>query len=219
MRARDGARYSMGRIGRAHAIARATMTDTNDETGSSQQTISVNIPLIVTGKANGVNWTVNFGATPAEQLDRIIRGCLEQGVTILHQRAASGKDLADRAEKTKDIAARLQNGTYQFGGGGGGPRQSPEEKGWIKWLNAIGHKEGGKAVSGDTLERAQKSLCRQALVKKGMPADQLGKAIVEKLEAWKTAKIANTPELAQAIEAEKRLANAKAAPAGDDFEF
>lgn len=190
-----------------------------DEATSSQATISANIPMVVTGKSNGVNWSVNFGATPADQLDRIIRGCLEQGVTILHQRAASGKDAAERATKTKEIAARLQNGTYQFGGGGGGPRQSPEEKGWVKWLNAIGHKEGGKAVNGETLERAQKSLCRQALVKKGIPADQLGKAVAEKLEAWKAAKIANTEELAKAIEAEKRLANAKVAPAGDDFDF
>lgn len=199
------------------------MTDktqvSDSETGSSQQTIAAQIPLIVTGKANGVSWSVNFGATPADQLDRIIRGLVEQGATIIAQRAASGKDVTDRATKTLDNMARLQNGAYQFGGGGGGPRQSPEEKGWIKWLNAIGHKESGKAVSGDTLERAQKSLCRQALVKKGMAADQLGKAIVEKLEAWKAGKVANTPELAQAIEAEKRLANAKAAPAGDDFEF
>lgn len=191
-----------------------------DETGSSQQTITAQIPLIVTGKANGVSWSVNFGATPADQLDRIIRGLVEQGATIIAQRAASGKDVTDRASKTLDNMARIQNGSYQFGGGGGGPRQSPEEKGWIKWLNAIGHKEGGKVISGtDAMERAQKSLCRQALVKKGMPANQLGKAVQEKLEAWKTGKVANTPELAQAIEAEKRLANAKAAPAGDDFEF
>ena len=196
------------------------MTDKQtDESTSSQATIAANIPLVVTGKSNGVNWSVNFGATPADQLDRIIRGCLEQGVTILHQRAASGKDATERATKTKDIATRLQNGSYQFGGGGGGPRQSPEEKGWIKWLNAIGHKEGGKAVSGETLERAQKSLCRQALVKKGIPADQLGKAVAEKLEAWKTAKIANEPDLADAIETEKRMANAKVAVKGDDFDF
>lgn len=47
---------------------------------------------------------------------------------------------------------------------GGGGSLSAEQKGWIAFFAAEGHKEGGKPVNGKTLRRAQESIVRAELL-------------------------------------------------------
>lgn len=60
---------------------------------------------------------------------------------------------------------KIKDGTYKPGhGGGGGTRATPEDTAWIAYLNALGHKEGGKVIIKKTLRRAQEWACRQWLL-------------------------------------------------------
>lgn len=98
-----------------------------------------------------------------------------------------------------------------------GSRQSPTEKAWIAFFGAIDHKEGGSAVNGKTLERAQKTLCRRALIAATDPGsperteieNNTNKVLGEKLADWITHEEENNPVLKMGIDYQTMLAAQK----------
>jgi hypothetical protein len=79
------------------------------------------------------------------------------------QKATKGLD--DAIKGLLELDARLIAGEIPAGGGGGGPRQSPETKGWLAYFKSAKHQEGSKAVTSDTLERAKDSYVRTGLLR------------------------------------------------------
>ena len=95
--------------------------------------------------------------------------------------------------RQRNIEARLVkiiDGTYSpkdtSGGSSRGPRQDYVVKGWLDFLRVIKHKEGGKAVTGATLGRAQETLFRQEFLRNnpGATSDMVAQGVMEKLDAW-----------------------------------
>ena len=110
--------------------------------------------------------------------------------------------------------AKIRDGSYRPGqGGGGGSRQSPVDKGWIAYFNAIQHKEGGNPVNGKTLRRAQETLARQWILDQytaGTPErDQVARNmkdhITEKFDDFLKDKEANDPVVKAMIDAQKAI--------------
>lgn len=141
----------------------------------------------------------------------------QYGWNVIMQRCTSGikkeEDPEGFAEERAETFAQLERGEQPADSGKGGPRQSPQTKGWITWLNTIGHKEDKKPINGQNLRRAQERLCRQDLLKKagpvGSPARKdveanIGQHLKERFQAWKTWMETENADLAEEIEAEIR---------------
>jgi hypothetical protein len=178
-----------------------------DNAHGSMATIMVNVPVVLTGTANTVNWSLNLAGVPDGARDDLISGLLAQGALIIAQRAGSGKDVSERAKLTKQAIEKMQDGLYAFGQGGGGARLTPEQDAWIEWLNADGHKADGKPVNGKTLRQVQLGLCAAALIKKGTATkDTAVKMAEDELANWTAFMEAKRPALAAIIGAKRLLA-------------
>jgi hypothetical protein len=165
---------------------------------------------------NGVDCVIDPANWTDEQKQSMLNGAYEQGLRIILQRSTAGK--SNTAKAIADKAKALQAGNYSFGaGGGGGPRQDATTKAWIDYCNSLGLKEDKKAVNGSTLERAQKTLCRRALIAEHDPGTDerkdveanIGKHLDERFDAWKESEEENNPVLKMGIEYQKMLAAQK----------
>lgn len=165
---------------------------------------------------NGVDCVIDPANWTDEQKQNMLNGAYEQGLRIILQRSTAGKSNPTKAIEEKCNA--LASGDYQFGaGGGGGPRQDAKTKAWIDYCNSLGIKEDKKAVNRSTLERAQKTLCRRALIAEHEPGTperknveaNIGKYLTERFDDWKEAEEENNPVLKMGIEYQKMLAAQK----------
>lgn len=189
--------------------------ESDDTTGQSIATCQVSVPLVITGTANEVNWSLNIAGIPDAAREDIVAGLIRQGALIIAQRSGSGKDLAARKAATVAAMKKLQDGSYVFGGGGGGgPRLTPEQDAWIEYLKA----DGEKTVSGKTLRQVQLSRCAAALVKKGTATkDTAVKMAEQEIDAWINFMETKRPALAALIAAKRALATGIVA--GEEEEF
>ena len=116
----------------------------------------------------------------------------------------------DKAKALHNMFAAQVAGTVpSAGGGGGGAHQSPEKKGWIAFFKSLGHKEGGKAVNGKTVRRAQETLCRKDLLASGVEPNSITEALEANFEEWLAYMEGNDPDLKAMIEVEKRKGEKK----------
>lgn len=87
-------------------------------------------------EANGFAYSINMEQVPAEKRSELAHGLIAQGIKIIAQRAASGKDAATRKKETQRVVKEIQAGLYEFGGGGGGPRLDAESEALRRWLES-----------------------------------------------------------------------------------
>lgn len=116
--------------------------------------------------------------------------------------------LKDKTDKEKMDAVRAKFDKIQGGevpaGGGGGPRLDPVDRAWIGYFQASKVKEGGKPITGKNLAAAQRTACRQAILK--MEPDKSGtiaKEVEERFDAWKAYMEGADPALIALIAAER----------------
>ena len=124
---------------------------------------------------------------PQHMLDEL----LEAGLKAIIGRA-SPMEGEEWSAMIKRLGKELSSSDYQFGQRGArGPRGTVQERGWLKFLEVLGHKEDGKAVSLKTLERAQQTLCRKAILegidpdKRKEAAANMAEHLAERFDAWK----------------------------------
>ena len=137
----------------------------------------------------GVECRIDPAGWTREQQQAMLDGAYKRGLRIILQSSTTGK-----ASAIMDKCKALQSGDYSFGkkGSRGVPRQGPEERAWVDYCNSMGLKEDGKAINGKTLERAQRKLCRQALIAEhaaGTPErkdieENLGWYISQRFDNW-----------------------------------
>jgi hypothetical protein len=172
---------------------------TEGETGQSIATCLVSVPVVITGVANEVSWSLNIAGIPDDDREAIVAGLIRQGALIITQRGGSGKDLASRKAVVVSAIKKLQDGTYPFGGGGPkGPRITPEQDAWIEWLKA----DGESKISKKTLRQVQLERCAEALIKKGKATKENALDLAEQeVDAWVAFMEEKRPTLASLIAA------------------
>lgn len=144
---------------------------------------------IVTDTANTVHYTVNVDLIPVERRSETVYGLIAQGVKIIAQRAAAGKDEKTRAKETRRIIKEIQDGIYEFGGGGGGPRLTDEDEALRQWLDAQaaeaweGKKSDRKPVNNKEFPEALETAIRQYLISVMTATGKTEKEIKETLTA------------------------------------
>lgn len=186
---------------------------------SNTRTITIELPLthhidVPNGHAKTFD-TSNWG--PEFILDNALHG--------LKQRRSDKMSVTKDANKLAELDLAIMAGMPLAGVGGGGARQSPEIKGWVAYFALLGHKEDKKPVNGNTVKRAQQTLCRRDLIGKTEPGtperkdvqNNMQKHLKERFDAWRDWKETNDAVLVECIQTEKdrpaKEASAKAAAA------
>ena len=175
---------------------------------ASKVTTTINLPATlqvrgIDGKPTGVStqlWDDDFVAY-----------MVSYAWSVRMQRCtASAKD---HAKALREMFASMCAGETGNADGSRGPRQDPITKAWVLYFNTLGIKVGGKAISGNNLERAQQGMCREDILKMEPEALETIVAQVEaRFEGWKAYTEKNDPDLVKLIAAEQAKANAKANP-------
>lgn len=116
---------------------------------------------------------------------------------------AGEKDADKKAKLVRAKFDKIQSGEVPAGGGGG-PRLDPVKRAWIAYFVASKVKVSGVGVSKKNLEEAQRTACRQAILKMEPEAAANIKEQVEaRMQAWLAYMEANDPALVAMIAAEK----------------
>jgi hypothetical protein len=139
----------------------------------ANKTFSVNLTDF-SATINGVPVNVEVSKWDAEQAAHMIAGLVDQGLTIIIQRATAGAE--DKVKAIKAKAAALSKGNYTFGQGGGASL-SPETRGWIDWLGPRVTIPKGKTLSGKNWQDYAKVVMQRDL----LSSEQATKETVVKL--------------------------------------
>jgi hypothetical protein len=174
----------------------------------SKVTTTINLPAIL--QVRGIDAKMT-GVSTQQWDDDFVAYMVAYAWGVRMQRCtASAKD---HAKALREMFASMCDGETGNADGSRGPRQDPVTKAWVLYFNTQGVKVGGKAVSGNNLERAQEGMCREDILK--MDPDAL-ETIVEQVktrfDGWKAYTEKTDPALVKLIAAEQAKANAKANP-------
>lgn len=175
------------------------------------------------GTANGVDWEIDLAAVPQDRLADMVEGWIEQGMTIILQRAKAGGSASERRAATKDILVRFQDGTYSFGRGAGGPRLTEEQQAELDVLRQWAMANSGwsktvaeKEIKWKTREDQWSNVVRVALIanmtEAGWSADQIKAADLASLVADPDNRAAVKSAFAEAIAERAAVLKAAAAP-------
>ena len=184
-----------------------TTPESNDGEGASLATIGIQVPVIIkTEVPRGKIRSLNLAQVPETDRVRILGGLLARGLTIslANPWSTTEGSTAEKEAATSKRLTAIQDGSFEFGkGGGGGARLTPEQDAWIEFLTADGH----KGVNGKTLEAAKVSKLAAFLVNKGKAttADAKVKAEAE-LPKWVEWMEQNNPALKTLIAGKRALA-------------
>ena len=168
----------------------------------------LNVTLPGTMKLRGPIGNIPRDVSTATWTSAFVAYLIEYAWDVRMQRCTASADTeAKKSEARAKMFESMCRGEVPEGGGGGGPRLSPEQRGWLKWVNgASGYKSGDKKpVNGQTLARAQDYLCRQALLKGGVKPAEIEVKVKTNLQPWIAFMEQNEPALKLALEAERAL--------------
>jgi hypothetical protein len=137
----------------------------------------------------------------SEQAAHMIAGLVDQGLTIIIQRATAGAE--DKVKAIKAKAAALAKGNYAFGQGGGGSL-SPETRGWIDWLEPQCTVPKGKSINGKTWTDYAKVIMQRDLLSTNQATkEDVVKKVDDNFEAWRAFMEDTNKELGLCIRAAK----------------
>lgn len=166
----------------------------------ANKTFSVNLSDF-SGTINGVPVNVELSKWSPEQAAHMIEGLVDQGLTIILQRATAGAE--DKAKAIKAKAEALAKGNYSFGQGGGASL-SPETRGWIDWLGPRVTVPKGKTLSKKNWEDYAKVVMQRDLLSSGQATKEtVVKMVDDNFDKWVKYMEANDEALGLCIKAAK----------------
>lgn len=171
----------------------------------SLATAVVNLPVTVTVTVGGHHRTLNLVAIPDSERTRLVGHLIARGLKLSldNPYSTTKGTVQERDQAALKRFNEIQDGTFQPGGGGGGPRLTPEADGWIEWLKASGE----KTANGKTLRGIQLSKCAATLVNKGKATKENAKVMAEaELDKWIAWQQEHNPSLKAIIGAKRALA-------------